>query len=484
MRWFKSFFGCLCFLIACIKSSHSSRARAGGAARVRIFRSLRGISAASGSTLQATSRVRPNLILLLAAAVFLLGQLTLSAQELVPDAKVKAPFSELSVKPTTLKYDVNLDKATSETEHFTIKNGGTLALDVDVGVPSSPYYKITTSIPSTILGKGSLTVDVEFVPTGKGTDDGTIAITSSATNGKQDATIHLNGKVTQKKATPTVSATPSGTPTTHPTFSPTPTASVTATPTPTVTTTISPSPTPRASPTVTATVTATPTVTVNVSATPTVSRTPTVTATVSATPTVSGTPTVAATPTVTATVSATPTVSETPTATATPAITVNNLSDPARTSGNGFCTLREAIDNANAMGDTSGGDCAPGTSTGNEMIRFSVSGTITLNSALPSISTSSGSSLTIDGTGQTITVDGANLYPVLETEVGATLNLNLLTIAHGNGNGVYDDEGTLTVTNSTFSNNSGGAVENRGRHADGHRQHLLLQLGTLRRRHR
>jgi CSLREA domain-containing protein len=29
-------------------------------------------------------------------------------------------------------------------------------------------------------------------------------------------------------------------------------------------------------------------------------------------------------------------------------ITVNNTTDPASTSGNGFCTLREAINNANA----------------------------------------------------------------------------------------------------------------------------------------
>ena len=57
-------------------------------------------------------------------------------------------------------------------------------------------------------------------------------------------------------------------------------------------------------------------------------------------------------------------------------ITVNNLTDPASTTGNGFCTLREAIDNANAASDTTGGDCATG--TGNDTIGFSVSGTITL----------------------------------------------------------------------------------------------------------
>jgi len=153
-------------------------------------------------------------------------------------------------------------------------------------------------------------------------------------------------------------------------------------------------------------------------------------------------------------------------------ITVNNTTDPASRSGNGFCTLREAIDNANTPGaDTSGGDCAVG--TGSDTIVFSVSGTITLSStlgSLPAIANSSPESLTIDGTGRTITVDGANFNGVFVVNSGATLNLNRLTIAHGNqsageyGGGI-NNLGTLTVTNSTVSNNSadnGGGIANFG----------------------
>jgi hypothetical protein len=167
----------------------------------------------------------------------------------------KTPVSELAVKPTTLKYSVNLDKGTSETEHFTIKNKGTRTLEgLGVGAPSSPDFKITTSVPSTIPGKGSLTVDVEFIPTGKGADDGTISITSSATKGKQDATVHLNGKAAQKKPTPTAVATPTATATRTTTPSATLTGTATATPTATATVTVtltpspSPSPTPTSSP--------------------------------------------------------------------------------------------------------------------------------------------------------------------------------------------------------------------------------------------
>jgi len=142
-------------------------------------------------------------------------------------------------------------------------------------------------------------------------------------------------------------------------------------------------------------------------------------------------------------------------------ITVNNLTDPAKTSGNGFCTLREAIDNANAPGtDTTGGDCAIGGAI--TAILFSVSGTITLGSTLPAVQ----NNLTIDGSGHAITIDGASLYQVLVVNNGASLSIDGLTIAHGNG-GISNEGGPLTVTNSIFSGNSvtrvasgGGAIFN------------------------
>jgi len=64
------------------------------------------------------------------------------------------------------------------------------------------------------------------------------------------------------------------------------------------------------------------------------------------------------------------------------AITVNSLAD-ASVSGNGQCTLREAITNANNNADSSGGDCGAG--SGTDTITFSLNGTITLASTLPSV---------------------------------------------------------------------------------------------------
>jgi CSLREA domain-containing protein len=143
-------------------------------------------------------------------------------------------------------------------------------------------------------------------------------------------------------------------------------------------------------------------------------------------------------------------------------ITVNTTADPGTSAQ---CSLRAAINNANNKTSSALSSCAAG--TGNDAIVFSVSDTITLGSTLPAI-TNLGGSLTIDGSGHKITVSGDGKYQVLAVDVGATLNLNKLTIANGSADsgGGIDNEGTLIVTNSTFSHNSGsgqgGGIFNHG----------------------
>src|SRR6266508_1749050 len=143
-------------------------------------------------------------------------------------------------------------------------------------------------------------------------------------------------------------------------------------------------------------------------------------------------------------------------------LTVNTTDDNI-TSGDGFCTLREAITNANSNSDTTSGDCAAG--TGDDSITFSVSGTITLASTLPAISDPAG--LTIDGTAQSLTISGNIMVQVIVVNSGAALVVQNLTIANGrsggNGGGI-ENNGMLRVTNSTFSANgallSGGGIDN------------------------
>ncbi|GBD25853.1 hypothetical protein HRbin30_01179 [bacterium HR30] len=149
--------------------------------------------------------------------------------------------------------------------------------------------------------------------------------------------------------------------------------------------------------------------------------------------------------------------------------TVNTTNDTVDSS-DGKCSLREAIQSANGAGN---GNCGPD-SPGDDTIDFNVSGTITLGSTLPNIvSASTAGKLTIDGTGQTITISGGGSVRVMVVDSGANLTLQNLTIANGassgDGAGIYNG-GTLTVTNSTFSGNTvippgaagGGGIFNAG----------------------
>ena len=99
--------------------------------------------------------------------------------------------------------------------------------------------------------------------------------------------------------------------------------------------------------------------------------------------------------------------------------------------------------------------------TGGGTVTFSCSGTITLTSGVWIAANT-----TIDGSGQNVTLSGGDAHQVFFVLSGVTLNLNKLTIADGNageGGGIRND-GTLTVSNSTFSgnqgNNSGGGIYN------------------------
>jgi hypothetical protein len=101
-----------------------------------------------------------------------------------------------------------------------------------------------------------------------------------------------------------------------------------------------------------------------------------------------------------------------------------------------------------------------------DTITFSCSGTIPITSTL----TISTNNLTLDGSGQSVTLDGGNSTQVLSVNSGVTFTLNALTIAHGSapypgGGGLRNNGGTLTISNSTFANNSlpngsGGGLEN------------------------
>lgn len=136
-------------------------------------------------------------------------------------------------------------------------------------------------------------------------------------------------------------------------------------------------------------------------------------------------------------------------------ITVDSLADGTPAT-DGACTLREAIANANADIDVSGGDCVAG--SGEDIIVFSTTGTVTLGSGLPALTDSERT--TIDGDiganrNIDITVSGNNAVGVFRIENGATSTLTWLSIIDGDaveGGGIIN-YGNLTLTHSTISGN-------------------------------
>jgi len=138
--------------------------------------------------------------------------------------------------------------------------------------------------------------------------------------------------------------------------------------------------------------------------------------------------------------------------------TVNSLADP----GDGTCdavecTLREAIDAANA-------------NTGADTIAFTVTGTINLTAELSQI----GDDLTINGPGAsllTVRRDTGGDYAVFTLNTTALVNISGLTISNGKspwGGGVVFFLGFLNITGCTISGNSapsGGGMGIYGRFA-------------------
>ena len=100
-----------------------------------------------------------------------------------------------------------------------------------------------------------------------------------------------------------------------------------------------------------------------------------------------------------------------------------------------------------------------------DTIQFGVTGTVTLTSALPQIT----QNVSIYGSGPAVlTISGANSYPVFNIASSATVTINGMTIANGNGTngGGISNAGTLTVDNVAISDNlaqsSGGAISSSG----------------------
>ncbi len=142
--------------------------------------------------------------------------------------------------------------------------------------------------------------------------------------------------------------------------------------------------------------------------------------------------------------------------------------------GDGNCTLREAIRNANNDSDSTGGDCAAG--SGSDTIHvpvgtyvLSIAGTDENSSATGDLDIRG--SVTIVGAGAVNTIiDGAGLDHVFHvvSAISNIVEIANLTIENGaatEGGGVFNFA-TLTISNSVIRNNTavtgGGGIRNAG----------------------
>lgn len=165
------------------------------------------------------------------------------------------------------------------------------------------------------------------------------------------------------------------------------------------------------------------------------------------------------------------------------AIVVNTSADSVN-SGNGLCSLREAIiaANTNSASGPGAGECAAGSAAGVDTISFAGNYTITLAAGLGQLPVVT-SAITVNGNGAANTVIQAHASPntatirVFYVDSGGNLTLNGVSVRNGrcngscsgaanNGGGGILSFGTLTVTNSVIAANSasglGGGIYNLG----------------------
>ena len=120
------------------------------------------------------------------------------------------------------------------------------------------------------------------------------------------------------------------------------------------------------------------------------------------------------------------------------------------------CTLRQAIESANA--DAAGSSaCTAG--SGADTIVFAAGITTVTLGASGQLSLSGADPVTISGGPGGVTIDGNNAYRVFDITTGPGVSIDHLTIQHGkvtnsDGAGIRCQTGTLTVSDSTITGNT------------------------------
>jgi CSLREA domain-containing protein len=146
-------------------------------------------------------------------------------------------------------------------------------------------------------------------------------------------------------------------------------------------------------------------------------------------------------------------------------ITVNSKGDGAK---EGNCTLREAIEAANT--NQAVDECPAGSATEKDVIVFVLSSTDTVRLVFASeLEVTDAAGLVVNGGRAKIRIHGNSTAGVFSVKDGAKLALKRLRVVWGSGfgagGGVFNLGGTVTVTDTTFSESvagSGSGIYNAG----------------------
>jgi len=141
-------------------------------------------------------------------------------------------------------------------------------------------------------------------------------------------------------------------------------------------------------------------------------------------------------------------------------ITVNTTADDS-TDDNSQCTLREALANVNAAADTTNGDCAAGTGTGDTVI-FGLTLPAKITLALGALVVAQDVTIVGPATGS-LRISGKGASRVLHFTSG-TSSVSDLTIEKGSAasGGAIVNEGVLTLTNCLLKGSRGVGISNVG----------------------
>lgn len=151
------------------------------------------------------------------------------------------------------------------------------------------------------------------------------------------------------------------------------------------------------------------------------------------------------------------------------AMIVVNSADDNLTSSDGYCTLREAIMNANAGSDTTNGDCIAGGS-GADTINFdasldgvpitlSIVGTVENANATGDLDITADLTILGNQVSNTI-IDGGAIDSVFHVIGGANVIFKGLIIRNGTTAGIYNDNSTVQIDYTQITGNSTDGIMN------------------------